>query len=114
MFIILYGLLAVSAKAGFEFLDRETKMKTEESVKRMYEGRLYQAGDEAILQDQTLCLEAMYDYNATRPSESKRRRELLRKMFCEIGERCYIEPPFYANWGGRHVHFGDDVYANFA
>ncbi len=88
-------------------------MKTEESVKRMYEGRLYQAGDEAILQDQALCLEAMYDYNATRPSESTRRQELLRKMFCEIGERCYIEPPFYANWGGRHVHFGDDVYANF-
>ena len=34
-------------------------------------------------------------------------------MFAEIGENCYIEPPFYANWGGRHVHFGKNVYANF-
>lgn len=34
-------------------------------------------------------------------------------MFCEIGARCFVEPPFYANFGGRHVHFGNDVYANF-
>ena len=25
----------------------------------------------------------------------------------------YIEPPFHANWGGKHVHFGKCVYANF-
>ena len=34
-------------------------------------------------------------------------------MFAEIGEDCYIEPPFHANWGGKHVHFGKCVYANF-
>jgi len=34
-------------------------------------------------------------------------------MFAEIGEGCYIEPPFHANWGGKHVHFGKNVYANF-
>ena len=34
-------------------------------------------------------------------------------MFAEIGTNCYIEPPLRANWGGRHVHFGNDVYANF-
>jgi len=27
------------------------------------------------------------------------RTELLRKMFAEIGEGCYIEPPLHANWG---------------
>ena len=34
-------------------------------------------------------------------------------MFAEIGENCYIEPPLHANWGGKHVHFGKNVYANF-
>lgn len=34
-------------------------------------------------------------------------------MFAEIGENCYIEPPFHANFGGAHVHFGKNVYANF-
>ena len=34
-------------------------------------------------------------------------------MFAEIGEGCYIEPPFHANFGGGNVHFGKYVYANF-
>lgn len=88
-------------------------MKTEESVRRMREGRLYLPGDEAILRAQAKCLEALYAYNATQPSETARREALLREMFCEIGARCFVEPPFYANFGGRHVHFGNDVYANF-
>ena len=33
-------------------------------------------------------------------------------MFAEIGEDCYIETPFRANWGGKFVHLGDKVYAN--
>lgn len=63
--------------------------------------------------EQTACLEKLYDFNATRPSELARRTELLKDMFAEIGENCYIEPPLHANWGGKHVHFGKNVYANF-
>ena len=79
---------------------------------KMHTGDLYLPGDEAILEEQTKCLELLYDYNMTRPSEARRRQALLREMFAEIGENCYIEPPLRANWGGRHVHFGHDVYAN--
>ena len=43
----------------------------------------------------------------------EKRAELIKEMFAEAGEGCYIEPPFYANWGGRHVHLGNHVYANF-
>ena len=60
------------------------------------------------------CLEKLYDFNATRPSEQEKRRQLLCEMFAELGEGCYIEPPLHANWGGRHVHFGRNVYANFS
>jgi len=38
---------------------------------------------------------------------------LLRDMFAEIGDDCYIEPPLHANFGAKHVHFGKNVYANF-
>ena len=34
-------------------------------------------------------------------------------MFSEIGENCFIQPPFYANFGGKNVHFGTEIYANF-
>lgn len=55
----------------------------------------------------------LYDFNMTRPTELPKREAMLKEMFAEIGENCYIEPPFHANWGGHHVHFGNNVYANF-
>lgn len=88
-------------------------MTTEESKKRMQEGRLYLPEDEEIMAQQLKCLEKLYDYNATRPLEQERRETLLKEMFGDIGEGCYIEPPFHANWAGKHVHFGNNVYANF-
>jgi len=79
----------------------------------MHSGALYLPNDAGLLQEQSRCLELLYDFNATRPSESEKRANLLQKMFAELGENCYIEPPLHANWGGRHVHFGSCVYANF-
>ena len=70
-------------------------------------------GDEAIMAEQMDCLEKQYDYNATRPHEQERRAALLREMFAQIGENCYIEPPLHANWGGRHCISAAGVYANF-
>ena len=88
-------------------------MDSQEARRRMEEGRLYLPGDEAIMAEQTDCLEKQYNYNATRPHEQERRAALLREMFAQIGENCYIEPPLHAHWGGRQVHFGSGVYANF-
>lgn len=83
------------------------------NVEKLHSGELYLPGDEEIINEQLKCLEKLYDYNQTRPSESEKREKLLKEMFAEIGEGCYIEPPFHANWGGKHVHFGKSVYANF-
>ncbi len=80
---------------------------------QLHEGALYLPSDEEIIKEQFACLEKLYDYNATRPQEQEKRAILLKEMFAEIGENCYIEPPFYSNWGGKHVHFGKNVYANF-
>lgn len=88
-------------------------MDSKEARKRMEEGRLYLPGDEAIMTEQAACLELLYDFNQTRPSQMEERKALLKKMFAEIGEECYIEPPLRANFGGKHVHFGKGVYANF-
>lgn len=80
---------------------------------RLHSGELYDPNDGEVLEKQLQCLERLYDFNATRPSEWKKRNTLLKEMFAEIGKDCYIEPPLHANWGGRHVHFGENVYANF-
>lgn len=80
---------------------------------KMRSGDLYLPNGNEIMNEQFQCLEKLYDYNMTRPTEQKKRAEMLKEMFAEIGDDCYIEPPLHANWGGHHVHFGKNVYANF-
>lgn len=79
----------------------------------LHSGQLYYPTNGAIMHEQVDCLEKLYDYNATRPSEAEKREALLKEMLAEVGEGCYLEPPFHANWGGKHVHLGKYVYANF-
>ncbi len=80
---------------------------------KLHSGQIYYPSSDEIMGEQLLCLEKLYDFNATRPLEQEKRGKMLREMFAEIGEGCYIEPPLRANWGGKHVHFGKMVYANF-
>ncbi len=80
---------------------------------KIHTGELYLCGDKEILDYQNQCLEKLYEFNQTRPSEAEKRQKMLKDMFAEIGENCYIEPPFHANFGGKNVHFGKNVYANF-
>lgn len=83
------------------------------NYKKLHSGELYLPCDEEIMKEQLKCMEKLYDFNNTRPLELDKRENLLKEMFAEIGDGCYIEPPFHSNWGGRHVHFGKNVYANF-
>lgn len=80
---------------------------------KMHNGELYLPTDESIMKEQLACLNNLYDFNQTRPTELEKREKLLKQMFAEIGEGCYIEPPLHANWGGKHCHLGKNVYFNF-
>lgn len=80
---------------------------------KMHSGDLYLSADEDLVAEQLTFVEKLYDFNATRPLEQEKRAKMLKEMFAEIGDDCYIEPPLHSNWGGKHVHFGKGVYANF-
>lgn len=80
---------------------------------KMHKCMLYNPTDEKIMKEQLEYLDKLYEFNSTRPTELEKREEMLKDMFAEIGEGCYIEPPFHSNFGGYHVHFGNNVYANF-
>ena len=80
---------------------------------KMHSGMIYYPSGDDIMVEQLGYVDKLYDFNMTRPAELDKRAEMLKEMFAEIGEDCYIEPPFHANWGGHHVHFGKSVYANF-
>lgn len=80
---------------------------------KMHSGEIYDPNNEDIFNEQIKCLNRLYDFNATRPTELEKRSEMLNDMLAEVGENCYIEPPFHSNWGGKNVHLGNNVYFNF-
>lgn len=80
---------------------------------KQHSGLLYLPGDETLQREQLQCLDKLFEFNQVRPSDLERKTALLKEMFAELGENCYIETPFHTNWGGRHVHFGKNIYANF-
>lgn len=79
----------------------------------LHDQQIYNPDDPAIMKKQVQAQLPMYEYNRTLPTEADKRQKLLKEMLGEVGAGCYIEPPFHANFGGRHVMFGDHVYANF-
>lgn len=85
-------------------------------LKKMKGGELYDCSFEAIPEelDKKLyeCKELIHDFNISRSSEVKYREEIIRKVFAEVGDNCYIEPPFHANWG-CNIHVGKNFYSNF-
>ena len=80
---------------------------------QLHDGSLYDPNDSDVMREQLLCLDRLFAFNQLPPSKVKERAAMLRQMFAEVGEGCYIESPLHANWGGKHVHFGCNVYANF-
>ena len=84
-----------------------------DNKEKMHSGDLYLPMDEELMKEQLQHLDRLYDFNQTRPTELEKRESMLKEMFAEIGEGCYIEPPLRSNFGGHHVHFGKNIYANF-
>lgn len=88
-------------------------MEINEILSRMANQKLYYCDNEELMSEQFKYLDMVYEYNHLKPSEQKEKKILLKKMFAQIGDNSYIETPFYANWGGKNVYFGDNVYSNF-
>lgn len=88
-------------------------MEITEIERRMQTGELYFCNDETLQKEQMERLDKVFAYNQLPPSRQTEKQALLKELFAAIGEDCYIETPFYANWGGKYVSFGKGVYANF-
>ena len=79
---------------------------------KIHAGVIYQPNDPAIMSEQLVYFDKLKQYNDLPHTPMTMREEMLREMFAEVGENCYVESPFYANWGGHHVHLGSNVYIN--
>ncbi|NOH95220.1 sugar O-acetyltransferase [Vibrio sp. 99-70-13A1] len=96
-------------------METKSKLGSEnqlDSQDKLHRGDVYFCDDESLVHQQMQCLDILYDFNQTRPSEMKKRGDILHSLFAEVGQDCYIEAPLRANWG-KHTHLGNNVYANF-
>ena len=80
---------------------------------KMEKGLIYNPGDEEIVREQVRYQDKLWEFNQLKPSQYGEKMKYMKEMLAECGDDCYIELPFRANWGGRHVHFGSGIYANF-
>lgn len=79
---------------------------------KIHSGEIFCPNDPQIVVEQLGYLDKMDEYNRTSRRELERRNALLKELFAEVGEGCYVESPYFANWGGHHVHLGKGVYIN--
>ena len=79
---------------------------------KIHSGDVYFPSGEEIMMEQLSYLDLMDEYNRTSRLNFEKRQQILKQVFAEVGEGCYIESPYFANWGGHHVHIGKGVYAN--
>lgn len=82
-------------------------------MEKKNKGLLFDGMNKDVLAVQTECVKYMKEYNTLGLGDEERITELLKLSFAEVGDGTFIQPPYYANWGGAHVHLGSDVYANF-
>jgi len=80
---------------------------------RMLAGLIYDPADEEVYAEQIEYQKALREFNKLAQDDFAAKEKYMKEVFAECGENCYIEQPFYANWGGHHVHFGSNIYANF-
>ncbi|BDZ31781.1 sugar O-acetyltransferase [Lactiplantibacillus sp. WILCCON 0030] len=85
-------------------------MKTQKE--HMLAGELYIADDAQLSRESHHGKKLTRLYNQTTEGESDYREELRGKLFKQIGQNGYIEPPFHTDYGS-HTTIGDNFYANY-
>ncbi len=79
---------------------------------KVHAGVIYQPSDPTIMAEQLVYFDKLKQYNDLPHVPMDMREAMLPELFAEVGEGCYVESPFHANWGGHHVHLGKNVYIN--
>lgn len=79
---------------------------------KMERGYLYDANfDEALFQKRLACKSLCQRYNALPVGDLAAREALLKTILGRTGERVYIEPDFWCDYGS-YITVGEDFYAN--
>lgn len=80
---------------------------------KMLAGEVYCAIDFQLLKELAEAREVIHDYNLLRPSENKKKLELLKGLLGHIGDdKVIINQPFRCDYG-KQISIGKRFFANF-
>ncbi len=86
-------------------------MRTEKE--KMLAGEVYLATDPQLLRELNAVKDVIHEYNLLRPSDTARRKELLRGLLGHMADdEATILQPFYCDYG-RQISVGRRFFANF-
>ncbi len=76
------------------------------------QGELYDANNDAeLIAERRTCKDICHEYNNLLPSETKRREDIIVKLFGKTGHSFLIEQPFFCDYG-YNIEIGENFYAN--
>ncbi len=78
---------------------------------KMIAGELYNAADPELLELYASAKDLCHELAHIKPSDTKAKAEILRKLLPHFGENAVIVPPFFCDYGWN-IHAGNNFYAN--
>ncbi|WP_373752553.1 sugar O-acetyltransferase [Neisseria weixii] len=85
-------------------------MKTEKQ--KMLDFELYDANyNPELLQERLNAKDLCFEFNQTRPSETKKQAQIMRRLLGKTPEQFYITQPFWCDYG-YNIEIGANFYAN--
>ena len=84
----------------------------EQEWQKMLRGEVYEALHPEFLRRLENTRDLLWEYNSLRPSEEKRREEIIRNLLGSCGEKFHINQPFRCDYG-CNVYIGENFFANF-
>lgn len=79
---------------------------------KMLSGKAYEAFGEELSSERQYAKEMIFDYNTLRPCEGDKQRNIVKRLFGEVGNNFYIEPPFRCDYG-YNISAGENFYINY-
>ena len=79
---------------------------------KMLLGKIYNANyDKELLEERKIAQDLCFEYNNLRPSDSEKRKELIKKIVGKAKENFLIEQPFWCDYG-YNIEIGENFYSN--
>jgi acetyltransferase-like isoleucine patch superfamily enzyme len=78
---------------------------------KMLNGEFYISWDKDLAEERRKAKDLLFQFNHLRPALKTEGEEIIRELFGKAGDNCWIEPPFFCDYG-YNITVGDNFYAN--